>query len=75
MGVNGPLFTMGIQLALTVLILVLGGEWLDRKLGTSPWLMIAGIMIGTIGGIVKFVMGAMEVGREEDKNKGKDSDS
>jgi F0F1-type ATP synthase assembly protein I len=66
---------MGIQLALGVVILVLGGQWLDQKLGTSPWIMIAGIMLGTVGGIIKFVYGAMEIGREEDNSEDKHSDS
>ena len=35
---------------LTFVIAILGGlylgQWLDRKLGTDPWLLIAGVFIG-----------------------------
>ena len=62
----GPFLTLGIQLALGVVVLFFAGRWLDQKLGTSPWLMLAGIFVGAVGGIIKFVMTAMEIGKEED---------
>ena len=40
------------ELAGGVVILTVGGWWLDNWLGTKgPWLMIAGACIGTIGGL------------------------
>ena len=57
---------MGIQLALAVVILFFVGRWLDNRWGTSPWLMLVGIFIGIVGGLIRFVRTAMEVGREED---------
>jgi len=45
------LVTAGIEMAATVGLLAMGGWWLDRKLGTSPWLLLAGLFIGTIGSI------------------------
>ena len=65
----GPFLTLGIQLALGVVILFFAGRWLDEKLGTSPWLMLAGVFIGSAGGIIKFVMTATKIGREEDAAK------
>jgi F0F1-type ATP synthase assembly protein I len=45
--------TSGGQLAghgLTFVVAILGGlylgEWLDRKLGTAPWLLIIGVFVG-----------------------------
>ncbi len=58
--------TQGIQLALAVVVLFFLGRWLDSLWGTSPWLMLAGILIGIVGGLIKFFRTAMEVGREED---------
>jgi F0F1-type ATP synthase assembly protein I len=58
-------------LALTVVVLFFAGRWLDGKFGTAPWMMLGGIFIGTVGGIIKFVMSAMEAGRQEDRNEGK----
>ena len=63
----GTLLTQGIQLALTVVILFFLGSWLDSRWGTAPWLMLAGIFVGTVGGLIKFFRTAMEVGREEDE--------
>lgn len=48
-----PLLMMGagVELAGVVLVMALGGWWLDGKLGTGPWLMVAGVGVGTVGGI------------------------
>ena len=34
------------QLAFSLLAGVYGGEWLDKKLGSAPWLLIAGVFLG-----------------------------
>ncbi len=30
------------------------GYWLDGRLGTKPWLLLAGLILGMIGGFVNF---------------------
>jgi len=30
------------------------GYWLDRRFGTKPWLLLAGLILGMIGGFVNF---------------------
>jgi F0F1-type ATP synthase assembly protein I len=30
------------------------GIWLDRKLGTTPWLTLVGVVIGMTGGFIGF---------------------
>ena len=41
------LFTqLGLSMAACVLIGVLAGGWLDSRLGTGPWLLLAGSMLG-----------------------------
>ena len=42
----GVFLTVGIQLAVTVVVLFFLGRWLDERLGTSPWLMLAGLLLG-----------------------------
>lgn len=59
----GPYLTMGIQLALGVVVFFFLGRWLDGALGTSPWLMIAGLVLGSVGGLVKFLRDAAALGR------------
>lgn len=37
---------LGIQLAVSILLFLYLGQWLDKKLGTAPWLLIAGVFVG-----------------------------
>ncbi|HEX8432133.1 MAG TPA: AtpZ/AtpI family protein [Longimicrobium sp.] len=46
----GDLAGVGLQFAATILCFLLLGMWLDRRLGTDPWLMLAGVMLGGVGG-------------------------
>lgn len=48
-----PMLLMGAGMELTglVIVLALGGWWLDGKWGTSPWLTVTGAGIGIVGGI------------------------
>jgi hypothetical protein len=52
---GGDMATAGIELGLIFLILALGGWWLDRKLGSSPWLLLLGCSIGIVGGLYRLV--------------------
>lgn len=45
------LSSVGLELALSVLIGLFAGRWLDRKLGSDPWLMIVGICLGFAAGL------------------------
>lgn len=45
----------GLQFALTFLACGALGWWLDGKLGTTPWLMIAGILLGACGAMYSLV--------------------
>ena len=40
---------LGIQFAVTLLLFTGAGIWLDAKLGTSPWLLIVGVLLGGTG--------------------------
>jgi F0F1-type ATP synthase assembly protein I len=42
---------IGAQFALTILVFVYAGIWLDRRLGTSPWLLLTCVFLGAGGGI------------------------
>ena len=49
----GQLATTGLELGLTVAVLALLGWWLDSKWNSSPWMLIIGVLIGTIGSLYK----------------------
>src|SRR4051812_7109694 len=40
----------GLELGISVAIGALFGAWLDGKLGTAPWLLIAFLLVGVIAG-------------------------
>jgi|SRR5215470_11149662 len=42
--------SVGLELGISVLIGVLGGLWADGRLGTQPWLMLAGLVVGLVAG-------------------------
>lgn len=64
----GPYLTMGIQLALAVVVFFFVGRWLDEKLGTAPWLMLAGLLVGIAGGLIKFLRLAVALGKEANRD-------
>ena len=40
---------VGLQFALSIIVFLYAGQWLDRKLGTAPWLLLAGVFVGGAG--------------------------
>ena len=41
--------TVGTVIAANVIAGIVAGYWLDRWLGTRPWMLIAGVALGTVG--------------------------
>ncbi|HUP01862.1 MAG TPA: AtpZ/AtpI family protein [Gemmatimonadota bacterium] len=60
---------LGLTWALSVLFFLLIGYWLDGKLGTLPWLTIAGAFAGAAGGFVTLYRGLTAA--EKGASKGK----
>ncbi|PIR17043.1 MAG: hypothetical protein COV46_05910 [Deltaproteobacteria bacterium CG11_big_fil_rev_8_21_14_0_20_49_13] len=46
---------VGIQLAISVVVGLAFGNYIDGKIGTSPWLAITGTILGTVGGMWNLV--------------------
>ncbi len=46
---TGPYLGIGLELAATLALFTLGGAWLDRRFGLTPWLTIAGAVLGITG--------------------------
>jgi F0F1-type ATP synthase assembly protein I len=42
--------SVGLELGIAVVIALLFGMWLDRKLGTEPWLMLVFLVLGLVAG-------------------------
>jgi ATP synthase protein I len=50
-----PYLNLGLTFAVTVGMGVAGGWWLDRWLNTSPYLLLAGILVGLVAAFVGFL--------------------
>ncbi|MGE5127497.1 MAG: AtpZ/AtpI family protein [Betaproteobacteria bacterium] len=50
-----PLLGLGMTLAVTVLVGLGGGYWLDGRLGTRPLFLLVGASLGIVGALVYFV--------------------
>ena len=44
----GRFASLGLQFGLTLLLFGAVGWWLDGRLGTSPWLLVAGLVCGNV---------------------------
>ena len=45
----GTYASIGLQFALALVIFLFFGQWLDRKLGTGPWLTMLAVFLGAGG--------------------------
>ena len=52
---TGFAYAAGITLFVTVAVLTGVGWFLDKWLGTSPWCLIGGIVLGSAAGLFEFV--------------------
>ena len=70
-GVSGSEFAgVGIQFAVVILVFTAAGVWLDKRLGTSPWLVILCVFAGAAGGFYSMyskLTSAQRRTRERDK--------
>ena len=65
----GPYLTLGIQLALTVVIFFLLGWWLDSRYNTAPLFELVGALVGAVGGMIKFLKSVVELSKKEETSK------
>ena len=45
----------GLTLAVSVGLFAYGGWWLDRRLDSSPWLLVLGVALGITGGMLHLI--------------------
>jgi len=52
----GPYLGIGTSFAASVLLGFGVGYWLDRRLGTTPWLLLVGATLGLVAGFYQFYL-------------------
>lgn len=68
----GSLSTIGLELGLSVALGFVGGQWLDGKLGTEPWLKWIGFGLGLAAGarsLYRAVRRGQRMMEEEEQDK------
>lgn len=75
-GLSGPrsagsLAGVGIQLLVSILLFLYLGQWLDKKLGTDPLLLIVGVFVGAALGIYNMYHMLTAAQRKERKEREK----
>lgn len=64
-GSEGSGAGLGVQFVVTILIFLFLGQWLDRKLGTTPWLLLGGVLLGAALGMWMMIRSAREQERSD----------
>jgi ATP synthase protein I len=70
----GVLSGVGLTLVISTVLGLVGGIVLDRWLGTAPWLMLVGLLLGIASGFVNLFRAAGILGREGGQGEGDRSD-
>ena len=64
----GKYGALGLEMAISVVIGMGVGWWLDRKLGTAPWLMVVWLGFGFAAGVRSLWRSAKKMEREMEKD-------
>jgi ATP synthase protein I len=64
------LMSVGFTLVVATLLGYLGGNWLDGRLGTKPWLGVVGLLLGAAGGFVQLFRVVDALGRSSGDSDG-----
>jgi len=54
----------GVQFVISILLFLYVGKWLDGRLGTAPWLLMAGVFVGAGAGFYSFYRRIMSASRD-----------
>jgi ATP synthase protein I len=64
--------SVGIEFSVSTVIGLLGGRWLDGKLGTDPWLMIVGLLLGVVAGFRSLIRTARRANQDASRENADD---
>ncbi|MEO8945894.1 MAG: AtpZ/AtpI family protein [Gemmatimonadaceae bacterium] len=58
---------IGLQFAVSIVLFVFAGQWLDRRLGTGPVFLILGVFLGAAGSFYSMYRKLMAAQKHQDK--------
>lgn len=67
----GDYIGLGIQIAASMVLPLLGGIWLDNYLDLSPWFTITGALLGVLSVFVTIFKLAVMANRDSDRDRAK----
>lgn len=67
-----PFLNIGTVLVACVLVGIGLGYWLDKKLQTEPWLLLAGAFLGIASGFYHFIKTVMQLQKSDESKKQQD---
>lgn len=59
----------GLQFAVSIIVFLYAGQWLDRKLGTEPWLMMVLMFVGAGASFYSMYRKLAAAGAREDAER------
>ena len=65
----GAMAGVGLQFAGAILLFLFAGRWLDGRLGTGPWLTLAGVLLGAAAGFYSLYRQLVLVPRERERQR------
>ena len=69
-GLSGGEFAgVGLQFAAVILVFTAAGVWLDRRFGTSPWLLLVFVFAGAGGGFYSIYQKATAAQRRDTERR------
>jgi len=63
-----PYLTLGVQLAAAVCVCAGVGWWIDETFSTQPWVLLGGVVVGSIVGLVQFLRVVAQLGKRAQRD-------
>lgn len=64
--IAGRYSAVGIEMAVAITLPMLAGVWADKHWGTSPWLLVAGLVVG-FGAAARSVWRVVKLARRDER--------
>ncbi|MFP5355272.1 MAG: AtpZ/AtpI family protein, partial [Gemmatimonadota bacterium] len=60
---------VGLQFAVSIVVFLYAGQWVDRRFGTAPWGVLAGVFVGASAAFYSIYRRLMADLRREEERK------